>query len=88
MNTTEQLKEKVASVQQALLSAHPSMPILLAEIHKTLKQDPAQVTLLDEEDIGILVSGLEAQTKVEIMATMTSSTKGGKALKKISADDI
>lgn len=83
-----QLKEKVASLQASLLAAHPTMPILLAEIHKTLKADPACVTLLTEEEIGILVSGLEAHTKVEIMATMTSATKGGKALKKISADDI
>ena len=82
-----QLKEKVAAVQAALLAAHPTLPILLAEIHKTLKADPAQVTLLEEEEIGILVSGLEAQTKVEIMTTMTKD-KTGKALKKLSMDDI
>lgn len=88
MTPIEQLQEKVASVQAALLAAHPTLPILLAEIHKTLKNDPACVTLLTEDEIGILVSGLEAQTKVEIMATMSSGTKAGKALKKISADDI
>jgi hypothetical protein len=88
MNTLEQLQEKVSQVQAALLAAHPTLPILLAEIHKTLKTDPAQVTLLSEDEIGILVSGLEAQTKIEIMTTMTTGTKGGKTLKKISMDDI
>jgi hypothetical protein len=88
MNTLEQLKEKVAQVQVAMLAAHPTLPILLAEIHKTLKADPAQVTLLEEDEIGILVSGLEAQTKVEIMTTMTTGNKSGKALKKLSMDDI
>lgn len=88
MNQTEQLQSKVLEVQEALLAAHPKLPILLAEIHKTLKADPATVTLLTEDEIGILVSGLEAQTKVQIMATMTSASKSGKALKKISADDI
>jgi len=88
MTPLEQFQSKVLEIQEALLSAHPKLPILLAEIHKTLKADPANVTLLSEDEIGILVQGLEAQTKVEIMATMSSKTKAGKALKNISAMDI
>lgn len=87
MNLSDQLKEKVLQVQSALLAAHPSLPGLLAEIHKTLKNDPAQVTLLDEDEIGILVSGLSYQTKVEIATTMAKD-KTGKAMKKLTVEDI
>ncbi len=81
------LQMKVAEVQEALLAAHPRLPVLLQEIHRTLKADPTNVTLLSEEEIGILVSGLQKQTQVEIATTMTKA-KAGKALKNIAADDL
>lgn len=65
----DDLKMKIASLQEAILAAHPTLPILLQQIHKQLKADPAIVTILSEEDIGILVSGLKQQTKTEITAS-------------------
>ncbi len=61
-----QLQEKIQSLQDAILSTHPSMPILLRDIHKILKEDPAIVTVLQEEEIATLVSGLKIQTKTSI----------------------
>jgi hypothetical protein len=69
------LKEKVASLQQALLDKHPSMPTLLQEIHKAIQQQPEQVTLLAPEEIAIIVSGLEKQTGVELARVTVSSSK-------------
>lgn len=61
------LKLKLAELEEALLSAHPNMPSLLATIHGQLKKDPEQVTLLSEEEIGIIVRGLSRHTSVAIM---------------------
>lgn len=86
MNLSEQIKEKTLALEQALLSSHPSMPSLLKDIWLTLKANPDQVTLLSEEDIGIVVRGLKQQTKTEI-STTALKTKG-KSLKNISLDDL
>jgi hypothetical protein len=59
-----QLREKVGQLSQAILSKHPTMPTLLREIHTTIRQYPEQITLLEEEDIAIIVAGLSVQTNV------------------------
>lgn len=66
---TYELKEKVASLESMLLKQNPEMPLLLRKIHTQLAQDPELVTLLSEEDIGIIVRGLSVQMKVEISTT-------------------
>lgn len=87
MTPTEQLQEKVLSLQTALLEAHPRMPVLLKEIHTQLKTDPEIVTLLTEEEIGIIVSGLMKQTQTTILAAVMK--KGtGKSLKKTTLADL
>ena len=86
MNLSEQIKEKVLSLQEALLSQHPTMPTLLRDIWQTLKANPEQVTLLEEEDIGVIVNGLKQQTKTEI-ATVALKTKT-KSIKQLSLADL
>jgi hypothetical protein len=72
----QNLQMKIASLQEAILNVHPSLPIILRDIHTLLKNDPANVTLLSEEEIGIIVSGLKKQTATEISATaMKQSSK-------------
>lgn len=72
---TFQLKEKVASLEAALLSAHPSMPLLLRDIHTALRAQPENVTLLSEEEISILVRGLEKQTGVYLAESVSKGSK-------------
>lgn len=81
------VREQIASLQEALLSAHPTMPILLREIHKTLKADPEVVTLLSEEEIGVVVNGLSKQTQTTI-ATSLATGKKGKSIKSIGISDL
>ncbi len=70
------LQMKIASLQEAITSTHPSLPIILRDIHTLLKNDPATVTLLSEDEIGIIVSGLKKQTATEISASaMKQSSK-------------
>ena len=70
--TPEAIKMKIAELSELILNAHPRMPMLLREIHTVLKADPDNVTLLSEEDIGVIVSGLKKQTQTVITAGVLS----------------
>lgn len=59
--------QKLNALQEAIHFRHPTMPVLLFQIHTQLSKDPEVVTLLDEDGIGVIVKGLEIQTKTEIM---------------------
>lgn len=76
---------KIAELQEALLNAHPKLPIILRDIHQQLKQDPDIVTVLSDEDIAILVSGLKKQTLTEITA---SALKKKTSLKATTLEDL
>jgi hypothetical protein len=80
-----ELQMKISSLQQAILETHPKLPILLKEIHTMLKNDPAIVTVLSEEDISVIVNGLKQQTKTEITQ---SSLKKKTSLKGVSLADL
>lgn len=58
---------KVDSLRQALVNVHPDMPKLLNDIWKLLKADPNNVTLLSDEDMGVISSGLQTQTNTRII---------------------
>lgn len=84
-----EIKSKLDELQQALLTAHPTMPSLLREIHKTLKAQPEQVTLMTPEEIAIVVQGLEKQTNSHLAASAMKTTKTKKeALSKMGSDDF
>lgn len=81
----DDIKFKIASLQQSILEVHPRLPIVLKEIHTLLKNDPAIVTLLSEDDIASIVSGLKLQTKTEItQAAMKKKT----SLKNVGLADL
>ena len=82
-----QIREKLASLETALLEANPTMPTLLRDIHTNLKKDPDVVTLLSEDECAILVSGLKKQTATEIS---TAAVKKGasKSLKNLTVSDL
>lgn len=90
LSQSDLIKANITQLQTALLESHPQMPTLLRTIHSQLKEDPATVTLLEEEEIAIVVRGLEKQTNTSIAASMTtkSSTAKTKALKKVTANDL
>ena len=86
MNLNEQISEKILSLNNALISQHPTMPSLLQDIWKVLKANPDCVTLLTEEEIGVIVNGLKKQTATEI-ATVALKSKT-KSLKSIGLADL
>lgn len=86
----EIISSRISELQSQILANHPQMPLLLREIHSTLKNDPAVVTLLKEEEIAIIVSGLEKQTRTYIAESMvnTKSTAKKAALKNVTSADL
>ncbi len=80
-----ELQEKVADLQSKLLTAHPMIPVLLRTIHTQLLSDPEIVTLLSEEDIGVIVNGLKGQTNTEIATTLVKGAKSNTLAKQIKA---
>jgi len=89
MTPYEQIKAEIISLESALLSAHPQMPQLLQKIHRQLKNDPEIVTLLEESEIAIIVSGLQKQTQTSLVASLTKASASKKAsLKKVTEDDL
>jgi hypothetical protein len=83
--TAESIAMKIAELDSLIKSAHPRMPMLLRDIHTILKNDPDNVTLLSESDIGIIVSGLKLQTKTVITAAALSKKT---SLKKTTLADL
>ena len=83
--TAESIKMQIAELQDLILQAHPRMPVLLQDIHKILKADPDNVTLLTEDEIGVITTGLMKHTQVEIS---TSALKTAKKRKDITLEDL
>lgn len=81
----QELQFKISELQNAILTMHPTLPILLRDINRILKEDPAVVTILSEEDIATVVNGLKIQTKTEItQAAMKKKT----SLKNVGLADL
>jgi len=87
MTPLEQIQEKIATLGDMLEQQLPGFPTALRDIHKQLKADEEIVTLLSEEEIAIIVSGLSKQTKVHITEAATKAVRG-KALKNITLADL
>ena len=88
MTPVEQVQERIVNLSIALTNAHPTISSLLREIHTQLKADPEVVTLLSEEEIAVVVSGLKRQTATEIATSALKTTKGNKSLKSLSLADL
>lgn len=82
-----EIAEAITDLESKLLSQHPEMPHLLRKIHQTLKANPECVTLLSEEQIGVIVNGLSRQTQTTI-ATSLATGKKGKSIKSIGISDL
>lgn len=86
MTPVEQIVEKALKLQALMAVNHPTMPVLLRDIHTQLKADPEVVTLLDETTINLIVRGLMKQTGIEI-ATAVAKSKT-KSVKQITLADL
>lgn len=85
LSNVDDIREKIADLQNKLLTSHPLIPSLLRTIHTQLKADPEVVTLLKDEEINSIINGLQYVTKVKLIEV---SVPKKKALKNLTADDF
>lgn len=80
MNETEVMQLKIAELETKLVADHPEFRTLLRDIHKQMLADPEVVTVLTDEEIGIVCSGLSKQTQQTIVAAASKSKKSAKTM--------
>lgn len=87
--TEHPLIMELAELEQALEQQVPDFRVILRNIHQKLRADPELVTVLSEEEIGLIVSGLATHAQAEIIAP--KAVKAARATAKktpISASDL
>lgn len=80
--------EKCAELEDALEKALPGFPHILKDIHETLRADPEVVTLLKEEEIAIIVKGLERHSHIAVVPAKAKKASTAKSKTPISASDL
>jgi hypothetical protein len=68
------IKMQLAELEAALNQKQPEFKTILRDIHTKLRQDPAIVTLLSDEEIGGILDGLKHHAQVEIIAPKAKKT--------------
>ncbi|MNI59342.1 hypothetical protein D3C73_1145000 [compost metagenome] len=86
---THPIAMEMAELEEALNAQVPGFVTILSQIHKKLRADPDVVTLLDDEEIGVIVAGLERHTNVTIVAPSAVKAAKSKARKEpVTAMDL
>lgn len=82
-------KMKLGELEDKLNEQVPGFAFLLKEIHQSLSNDPNVVTIMSEDEIGIVVAGLSRHMDVTITPAKSGSgrSKSGRT-QPISADDL
>ena len=86
---THPIAMEMAELEAALDAHVPGFVSILSTIHKKLKADPDVVTLLEDDEIAVIVAGLEKHTNVTIVAPSAVKAAKSKAKKEpVSAMDL
>jgi hypothetical protein len=88
MTPTEQIKESILTLQAQLLEANPQLHSLAKIIHTALRKDPALVTTLSDDEVGIVVSGLMNITQTTIASAIVKGAGKSKGGKQITMEDL
>lgn len=86
--SASEVQNKIQELQERLVTAHPTMPVLLQEIHNLLKQQPDNVTLLSDEQINVIVSGLLRSTNTVLAAKTIAKRATKKVSQALSLSDL
>lgn len=74
----DKVAQMIADLQEKLTTVQPGWESLLQMIHSTLQRDPDVVHLLTEEQVGIVVSGLQKKTGLVLAVDKAKPKKGEK----------
>lgn len=87
-NPDNPLMMQLAELEDALLKKLPEFRTILRDIHTKLRQDPEVVTILTEDEVSLIVSGLVTHANVDIIAPRTVKAAKKAAKTPISAGDL
>lgn len=82
------IKERMSELQDALDKSLPNFPNILKDIHDSLRADHEIVTLLSEEEIAVIVRGLETHANIEIAPIAAKKAINRAKKQPISASDL
>lgn len=82
------IQMKMAELREALENSIPGYSVILNQIHKEISQQPELVYKLADEDIAILIKGLETFHKVEVVEVRDKKPISKKVGASLSADDV
>ncbi len=86
MTPHEQVKEKIESLAAIMISETPRLPSVLSDIRILLGKNPDVVTLLSEEEIGQLVSGMAVRANAKFAEVVVKTKRV--SLKNTSVADL
>jgi len=84
----DRVRDKIMELQEALDAAVPGFPHILKDIHDTLRAAPEVVTILAEEEIAVIVKGLEKHAGIEVTPAKAKKAASAKSKVPISATDL
>ena len=84
----DRIRDRMAELEESLNNSIPGFEHILSDIHKSLRDDPEIVTLLDPEEIAIIVRGLSAHANTVITTAKTKPKASRKKKVPISAADL
>jgi hypothetical protein len=81
----DRIRDRMAELQESLDKDMPGFAFILKDIHDNIRADPDVVTVLTDEEIAVIVKGLEKHSHIVV-----TPAKAKKTTKKtpISADDL
>lgn len=85
---THPIAMEMAELEQALNSQVPGFHGILRDIHIKLREDPNVVTLLSDEEISVIVKGLERHANITLTSKAAKKTTGAKSKVPVSAADL
>lgn len=84
----DRVQSKIIELQEALDGAIPNFQFILKDIHDTLRADPEVVTILKEEEIAVIVKGLEKHSHIIVTPAKAKKAASAKSKAPISASDL
>lgn len=80
MTQEEHITLKIAELEQAMLAAHPQMPMYLKQIHQELLKAPELVHIMTNEQRSTLIAALTKQTGISIFTALKAKKPTAKAM--------
>lgn len=76
------VRQRLGEIQAKLLVQDPNLPVHLSAIHTTLLQYEELAHLLSEDEIAVLIKGMEKHSGTELVAAAISKKSGPKSVPK------